>query len=113
MATTAVVVTTCGRCGGVPTATIVTPSSSRAITPAGLAQLVEQARRDWLAAQRYFNEVTEPDLVDHAIYSVQAAERRYVYLLRLAARLEPQPESPAPERVVPDADPAARPSTPR
>lgn len=54
--------------------------------PEPLARLVEKARRDWLAAQNEFNFVTDPQLIDHAIFSMQAAERRYVYLLRLAAR---------------------------
>lgn len=49
-------------------------------------RLVEKARREWLAAQEEFNFVTDPHLIDHAIFSMQAAERRYVYLLRLAAR---------------------------
>ena len=58
--------------------------------PAQLAALIERARLDWLAAQSEFNTVTERDLVDHAIYAIQAAERRYVYLLRLAAQMRRQ-----------------------
>ena len=53
--------------------------------PRELAQLVEKARREWLAAQNAFDFVTEPELVDYAIFALQAAERRYVYLLKLAA----------------------------
>lgn len=55
--------------------------------PAELSALIERARLEWLAAQNKFDTVTDPDLVDHAIYAIQAAERRYVYLLRLATRL--------------------------
>lgn len=54
--------------------------------PEPLVRLVEKARREWLAAQDEFNFVTDPQLIDHAIFSIQAAERRYVYLLRLAAQ---------------------------
>ncbi len=54
--------------------------------PEPLVRLVEKARREWLVAQEEFNFVTDPQLIDHAIFSMQAAERRYVYLLRLAAR---------------------------
>ncbi|HEY8425351.1 MAG TPA: DUF2508 family protein [Limnochordales bacterium] len=57
------------------------------VVPAEVAALVEQARREWMAAQNEFDSVTDPDLVDHAIFAMQAAERRYVYLLRLANRL--------------------------
>lgn len=46
--------------------------------------LVEEARRDWLASLAYFESVSEPDLVDHAIYLLEAAEKKYIYLLRKA-----------------------------
>jgi hypothetical protein len=49
-----------------------------------LKELVERARRDWLQARAYFDNVTEPDLVDHAIYCIEAAERKYMYLLKQA-----------------------------
>lgn len=57
--------------------------------PAGIPKekqfsLIEEAKRDWLAARNYFNAVTDPDLIDHAIYTMEAAEKRYVYLLRRA-----------------------------
>lgn len=45
---------------------------------------LEQARQDWLAANRLFDYATEPELVDYAIYSLQAAERQYVYLWKKA-----------------------------
>ena len=53
--------------------------------PGELARLVEKARQEWLAAQNAFEFATEPELIDHAIFALQAAERRYVYLLKLAA----------------------------
>lgn len=64
----------------------VLPGELSAGIPRELAQLVEKARREWLAARNAFDFVTEPELVDHAIFAMQAAERRYVYLLKLAAR---------------------------
>lgn len=54
--------------------------------PPGLAELAECARLEWQAAQAQFNEVRETDLVDHAIFRLQAAERHYIYLLRQAGR---------------------------
>ncbi|HWR44271.1 YaaL family protein [Sporomusa sp.] len=50
----------------------------------GLAEVVDQARRDWLYAQSYYNSVTDSDLIDYAIYLSKACERRYIYLLRKA-----------------------------
>ncbi len=39
-----------------------------------------QAHREWQAAREFFEQATDPDLVDYAILSLKAAERRYVYL---------------------------------
>jgi hypothetical protein len=43
---------------------------------------VERARREWIAARDYFENVTDPDLVDYAIYQAEAAEKKYMYLLK-------------------------------
>ncbi len=45
---------------------------------------VEQAKIEWMCARAYFEQVTDPGLVDYAIYQVKAAERRYMYLLNQA-----------------------------
>lgn len=42
---------------------------------------VEQAKLEWMCARAYFEQVTDPELVDYAIYQVKASERRYMYLL--------------------------------
>jgi hypothetical protein len=34
----------------------------------------------------YLDSVTDPDLVDHAIYSMEAAEKKYIYLLKQAKK---------------------------
>jgi len=47
-------------------------------------RLVELARQEMLNAERFFEEVNDPDLVDYAIYSMEAARKRYVYLLKQA-----------------------------
>lgn len=54
---------------------------------AELVELVERARVEWLAAKSYFENVSDPDLVDHAIHSVDAAQKKYMYLLRQAREL--------------------------
>ena len=46
------------------------------------ASIVEEARRDWQLAQTYFELVSDPVLVDFAIFWERAARLRYVYLLR-------------------------------
>lgn len=49
-----------------------------------LPDAVEQARHEWLCAQNYYNSVSDTDLVDHAVYLMQAAEKKYMYLLKKA-----------------------------
>lgn len=58
--------------------------ASEMVPDPDLTVAVEEARVEWSAARRYFEIVSEPDLIDQAIYSLQAAERKYMYLLKLA-----------------------------
>lgn len=44
---------------------------------------LENAKKEWEEAKNIFENVSEPDLVDYAIYNVEAAEKKYVYLLKL------------------------------
>ncbi len=43
---------------------------------------IENAKREWEDAKNIFENVSQPDLVDYAIYKVEAAEKKYTYLLR-------------------------------
>ena len=43
---------------------------------------IEQALGQWKEAERYFQSVQETDLMDFAIYEMEAARRKYVLLLR-------------------------------
>lgn len=45
---------------------------------------IDLAKRDWLNAHNYFQNVTDPDLIDHAIFMLEAAEAKYAYLLKRA-----------------------------
>lgn len=47
-----------------------------------LQHQVSAAHREWVTAQQYFQSVSEPELVDHAVHSIIAAEQKYTYLLR-------------------------------
>lgn len=51
-----------------------------------LTTLVEKARKEWEEAQALFNEVKEPDLIDHAIFAMEATERKYMFLLSEAKK---------------------------
>ena len=46
--------------------------------------LIDQARREWLLAKEYFDNVSDPNLIEHAVYIYHAAEKRYMYLLNQA-----------------------------
>ncbi len=52
-----------------------------------LFHTIEQARQDLTVAERFFNDVTDPDLVDHAIFALEAAEKKYSYLLKQARKM--------------------------
>lgn len=43
---------------------------------------LSKAHLEWQEAQVYFNNVSEPELVDHAAFLLRAAESKYMYLLR-------------------------------
>ncbi|MGM0502315.1 MAG: DUF2508 family protein [Bacillota bacterium] len=53
-----------------------------------LDQKIEEAREEWIKAKKYFNIVSDPDLIDHAIYLLGAAERKYEYLLKIRQQEE-------------------------
>lgn len=56
----------------------------------GLPELIEeleQAWREWRHARLYFNNVTDPDLIDFAIFNMGATEKKYIYLLKKAREI--------------------------
>lgn len=63
--------------------------TEEAVVP-DIVALIEQAKQEWKQAANYFNNVSDPELVDHAILLREAAERRYMYLLKQAKLSEVQ-----------------------
>jgi hypothetical protein len=51
---------------------------------AELMDVLAEAHSEWKHAKIYFNNVTDPDLIDHAIFFMGAAEKKYIYLLKRA-----------------------------
>lgn len=49
-----------------------------------MIKALQEAKENWQTARIYFDHATDPDLIDHAIYSIEAAERKYMYLLKQA-----------------------------
>ena len=45
---------------------------------------IKIAHQEWKYARLYFDSVTDPDLIDHAIYNLEATEKKYTYLLKKA-----------------------------
>lgn len=45
---------------------------------------IYRAQKEWQEKEDYFNFATDPDLVDFAIYDIEASKRKYAYLLKLA-----------------------------
>ncbi len=48
---------------------------------------IKSAHQEWSNAESFFQNVTDPDLVDHAIYRVEAARTRYTYLMKQAREM--------------------------
>jgi len=67
-----------------------------------LAESVEEARREWILAKRYFESVSEPELVEHATYLIKATERRYMFLVRLARAQETRQREASEKETVPN-----------
>lgn len=49
---------------------------------------VKIAKKEWHTAQNIFNNVSDPELVDFAIYNMEAAEKKYVYLMKRAKEIK-------------------------
>ena len=45
------------------------------------AEEVKRAWRQWQGTISFFESVTEPELVEMAIYAMEAARRKYVYMI--------------------------------
>jgi hypothetical protein len=48
------------------------------------ADEVKKAYSDLKAAENYFNNADDPDLIDFAIYDLEAAKKKYSYMLKKA-----------------------------
>ena len=48
------------------------------------AEEVRKAFADLKAAENYFDNVHDPDLIDYAIYDIEAAKKKYAYMLKKA-----------------------------
>ncbi|HEY8463811.1 MAG TPA: YaaL family protein [Bacillota bacterium] len=60
------------------------PVKSKSGTNATLVKELQAAKEEWDYAKDYFNSVTDPDLIDLAIYYMGVAEKKYTYLLKKA-----------------------------
>ncbi|AGB40071.1 Protein of unknown function (DUF2508) [Halobacteroides halobius DSM 5150] len=47
-----------------------------------LEEEIIEAQEEFNKARKYFDSVSDPDLIDHAIYRLKAAESKYTYLLK-------------------------------
>lgn len=47
-----------------------------------MLKLVALAFKQWKERERMFESVTDPDLVDYAIYQMEASRLKYIYLLK-------------------------------
>lgn len=53
-----------------------------------MRQAIAEAKYEWEFAQSYFESVSDPELVEYAIYNQTAAQKKYEYLLKQAKDLK-------------------------
>ena len=63
--------------------------------PEMMAYILEaqKAKLEWEAAENFFDNIDDPDLIDYAIYDMEAAKRKYVYLMKKARLKMPVSDS--------------------
>lgn len=49
-----------------------------------IIRCINEVKKEWNYASQYFDMVSDPKLVDYAIYKEAAAKARYLYLLNLS-----------------------------
>ncbi|HEY8363893.1 MAG TPA: DUF2508 family protein [Tissierellaceae bacterium] len=47
-----------------------------------ILESLEHAHNEWKKKEKFFQEVTDPDLIDVAIYELEASKIKYIYLLK-------------------------------
>ncbi|WP_090554518.1 YaaL family protein [Natronincola ferrireducens] len=50
-------------------------------------EIIKRAREEWEGAEKTFHSVSDPDLIDYAIYNVEATRAKYIYLLKRAKEM--------------------------
>lgn len=48
---------------------------------------LKNAYKEWRMNEEYFQWVTDPDLVDYAIYELKASKKKYAYFLKKAKEM--------------------------
>lgn len=60
------------------------PVDAQEASLVALYESIEAARKEWLDAKTMFDQATEKDRIDALIHKIDACEREYMYLLKLA-----------------------------
>lgn len=51
-----------------------------------LIELINKAQREWQIAVNNFNYCVDKDLIDYSIYNIEAAEKKYMCLIKMARK---------------------------
>lgn len=49
-----------------------------------LIKMIKEAHKEWENSETYFNNATDPDLIDYAIFKVEANRTKFRYLIKQA-----------------------------
>lgn len=58
------------------------------------AEGARKALRELQSAERYFNAISDPELVEYALYEIEASRRKYEYMMRKLRSGEAAYEAP-------------------
>lgn len=54
----------------------------------GLLLAIDKAKQEMYDAQNYFDNAADPELIDHAIYKIEAAKSKFTFLIKQAKEKE-------------------------
>ncbi len=52
-----------------------------------LIEMIKEAHTEWKNSEKYFNDATDPDLIDYAIFKVEANRTKFRYLIKQAKEM--------------------------
>ena len=62
-------------------------NSRQKLEEENLINMIKKAHTEWKNSEKYFNDATDPDLIDYAIFKVEANRTKFRYLIKQAKEM--------------------------